>query len=59
MTQPLTLTALAILLGLAACTEPEEGTYPVSGEVCTEDDPVQTLDLGNCVPPAGMSAGAF
>ena len=59
MTQPLTLTVLLLALGLAACTEPDSGTYPVSGETCSDDDPVQTLDIGNCQPPAGTSAGVF
>ncbi len=42
---------LAILFAaitLSAC-EPE--TYPISGEECGPNDPVQELDATNCLPP--------
>ncbi len=40
---------IVVGLGLAACTEPE--TYPVSGEECGPNDPVQSLDAKDCLPP--------
>lgn len=40
-------TLAALLLALAACTQPD--TYPVSGEPCDPDDPVQ--DMADCIPP--------
>ncbi len=39
---------------LSACENTAE-TYPVSGEQCGPEDPVQTLDAADCnVPPAGV-----
>ncbi len=44
---------LAVILGLpmilSACER--QNTYPVSGEECGPDDPVKTLDEGDCKPP--------
>ena len=38
-----------LLLALAACeTEPE--TYPITGEPCSPDDPVQETDVIRCAP---------
>ncbi len=39
---------LALVLALAACTEQE--TYPISGEECSPDDPVHSIDGAGCVP---------
>lgn len=36
---------------LLACSAP--GTYPISGEECDPDDPVQGLDASDCIPPVG------
>ncbi len=39
---------------LSAC-EKEADTYPVSGEQCGPQDPVQTLDATDCdILPAGV-----
>ncbi|MEX0350040.1 MAG: hypothetical protein AB3N15_11505 [Paracoccaceae bacterium] len=47
------LAAVAALALLGACTK--EGTYPVSGDQCGPEDPVQTLDAADCyIPPAGV-----
>ena len=43
--------ALAAATFLVACAQ--EGTYPGSGDVCTADDPVQTLDMNDCTVPVG------
>ena len=43
----LTLPVLALLL--AGCQEPT--TYPISGEECDPNDPVQTLDAADCMVP--------
>ncbi|MEL6617457.1 MAG: hypothetical protein AAFP16_01175 [Pseudomonadota bacterium] len=50
MTHFKTLLALLALIGTAACEEPE--TYPLSGEECGPNDPVQELNVDNCTPPA-------
>jgi hypothetical protein len=42
------LTVAALLAALAACTETNR--YPISGEECSPDDPVQTLDAPECPP---------
>jgi hypothetical protein len=39
------------LLALSGCTQPD--TYPVTGEECGPDDPVRSLDAGDCVTPIG------
>lgn len=45
--------ALLALLALAACaTAPE--TYPVSGEPCSPDDPVQDITPSECQPVPGL-----
>ena len=46
------LLLLVSALGLAAC-EPQ-GTYPITGESCGPDDPVQDLDAANCTVPGGV-----
>jgi len=38
-----------VLLALAACTT-DPVTYPVSGEPCSPDDPVQDIDVVRCTP---------
>ena len=44
-----TLTAaLCLILGLMGCEK--EGTYPITGEECGPNDPVQTLDAADCTP---------
>jgi hypothetical protein len=45
MKLPARLTAL-LLLALAACQTP--GTYPVSGEECSPNDPVLGLEAPPC-----------
>ncbi|MBS0124583.1 hypothetical protein [Thetidibacter halocola] len=47
-----TLILLASLFGLAACEDPAPTTYPLSGEPCAADDPVQEMDIGDCAPPS-------
>ena len=47
------LVILAALIVLAACTETE--TYPLSGESCSEKDPVHTLDASDCLMPTPVS----
>jgi len=42
------LAPLLAFLVLAACAEP--GTYPVSGEQCTPEDPVHDLSAASCMP---------
>ncbi|WP_415402727.1 hypothetical protein [Tateyamaria sp. SN3-11] len=37
------------LLVLQGCDNPEQ--YPISGEACAPDDPVQELSIENCLPP--------
>ncbi|MDX5350137.1 MAG: hypothetical protein LPJ95_05450 [Paracoccaceae bacterium] len=44
-----TIGLLAAVLGLSACAE--TGQYPVGAEQCTPTDPVQTLDVRDCVVP--------
>lgn len=51
MTKALHLALVAALLLVAACTKPEPETYPLSGEQCAPDDPVQDISLPPC-PPA-------
>ncbi|WP_170479366.1 hypothetical protein [Ruegeria arenilitoris] len=51
-----TLAALLMIsaLLLGAC-EKESETYPVTGEQCGPEDPVQTLDAADCdILPAGV-----
>ena len=45
------LAVLAVLL-VAACTE--DGTYPVTGKECSEDDPVLELDAADCTIPGSI-----
>lgn len=49
MTKQQIIAAAALVLGLAACATPE--TYPVSGEECNPDDPVQSFEAADCLPP--------
>lgn len=49
--KPCTAILLIAVAALSAC-EKEAETYPISGEQCTETDPVQELDAADCfVPP--------
>ena len=51
---------LALLLAsltLIACTE--EGTYPISGEECSEEDAVQDIDAADCTVPGALGGGTF
>jgi len=43
---PRSVFLLAVLAALAAC-EPQS-TYPISGEECSADDPVQSIDAAPC-----------
>ncbi len=43
------LIAAGITVFLAGCEA--DGKYPLSGEECRADDPVQTLDTSDCIPP--------
>ena len=51
-TKSLTTVLMMAALILSAC-EKEADTYPVTGEQCGPDDPVQTLDATDCniLPP--------
>ena len=54
----ISLTLLAAL-ALAGCVEPEDGTYPLSGEQCTAGDPVQDFGATDCAPIAGTVVGGM
>ncbi|WP_323767619.1 hypothetical protein [Antarctobacter sp.] len=47
---------LALLLGtfaiftLTACEGPTDGTYPVTHETCSADDPVKDMEPIDCAP---------
>lgn len=43
------LFAVLLVLQIAGCVR--EGTYPITGQECSPDDPVQRLDASDCVPP--------
>jgi hypothetical protein len=43
---------LILCLGLTACEN--TGTYPISGEECGPNDPVQTLDAADCAVPGSI-----
>ncbi len=43
---------LFVLIAVLAGCEQQE-TYPISGEECSADDPVQTLDTAPCPPSTG------
>ncbi|MDO8985977.1 hypothetical protein [Cypionkella sp.] len=47
----LQLTLVMMTLWVAGCAE---STYPVSGETCGPDDPVQTLDANDCTVLPGV-----
>ena len=48
--KPALLGLCLIALGtLTACETPE--TYPISGQACAPDDPVQDLSGDSCAPP--------
>ena len=55
----LPLLALLAAFGLSACAEPEDGTYPLSGEACTADDPVQDFGATDCTPVTGTGVGTM
>ena len=42
------LFSLCLMLGLMGCEQ--QDTYPISGEDCGPEDPVQTLDASDCTP---------
>jgi hypothetical protein len=45
--------AVIAAFSLQACTE--EGVYPVTGEECSEDDPVLDMDAADCtIPGSGI-----
>ena len=46
---PIALTVLAVLT-LQACENPDR--YPLSGEACSPNDPVQELNAEACKSPA-------
>ena len=46
---------LVLLIFLAACEDDKK--YPVSGEDCGPDDPVQTLDAADCASAAPIASG--
>lgn len=53
MRATLPISTLMICLALlAGCATTE--TYPVSGEQCGPNDPVQGLDVADCVPPTSV-----
>ncbi len=49
MKAPLIIVALILPVFLAACER--DGTYPLTGEECGPNDPVQTLDASDCTVP--------
>ena len=51
MKPSLILLVLLAAFGLAACVEPE--TYPLTGEECGPDDPIQEMTGDGCVSPTG------
>ncbi len=52
------LSVLGVAVILSGCTQ--EGKYPLSGEECKEDDPVLSLDAGDCAAaPAGSLSGGL
>ena len=51
MRPSLLLLALLAAFGLAACVEEE--TYPLTGEACGPEDPVQDFGATDCSPVAG------
>ena len=50
-------TMILAFVAVTACTEDE--TYPISGETCSEDDPVLTLDAADCSLPPATGVGTF
>lgn len=44
-----TIALLAAALALLGCADP--GTYPISGQECGPEDPVQTISPAECRPP--------
>ncbi len=51
VTKPFAAILLIAAASLSACEKQAE-TYPISGEQCSETDPVQELDAADCfVPP--------
>ena len=44
------LLALLATIFVLGCEQKDQ--YPVSGEECGPDDPVKSLDVSDCVPPA-------
>lgn len=55
----MTLLTLFAALALAGCVEPEDDTYPLSGEQCTAEDPVQDFGATDCTPIAGTGVGGM
>lgn len=49
------LILLMSVLALSACTE--EGRYPLSGEECTAEDPVQEMTSADCAALPTGSGG--
>ncbi|WP_435312821.1 hypothetical protein [Primorskyibacter sedentarius] len=49
MIRPFQFAAAFLLVLLAGCAEPDH--YPVSGQECSEGDPVQDLSASDCSPP--------
>jgi hypothetical protein len=48
----LAATLLIAALTLTACENTD--TYPISGEECGPNDPVQTLDAADCAVPGSI-----
>jgi len=44
-----TIAMIALLLAAAGCSDIDH--YPISGQVCSPDDPVHDLDATDCVAP--------
>ncbi len=50
--------ATFVTSALAGCVE--EGKYPLTGKECAPDDPVLSMDAGDCsAAPAGNVSGGF
>ena len=51
MKRSLQIAIVIMALAVSGCAE---NAYPISGETCGPDDPVQTLDAGDCTVLPGI-----
>lgn len=53
MTKHLLSVAMILAASLLSACDPKPESYPVTGETCGPEDPVQTIEATDCfVPPA-------